>query len=717
MSSQESTVSAGMYAPRVQYGTTVRAPFQKIDAGHVQDPKTDWVKFASDSVGSLMQNISDKKSKEEDTAKQQTYNNLALRANRIAEGARQGAYSNTEAETALRGLQMDALQQGIPEEDVAKIIGRHSWGLDKLEEDRQKTIMHNDEEAINKQVEEYKERNPGLQHLSNSAVRAMMEDTNRSIDDMGKFQQQMALLDPNSESYKRMEVYRNKAFEQNASMNIMNYLNNIYATQDEITPETLQALRLQGIRYGTSRGLSYAEAGLLVDSSLNRLGVTGESADFVNTRKITTENKKAGIEYLLQSAKSDIYDLPGAATMYALGGKAMEESLANMFISTTAPADVSMFLKDVYNNAKVKDSSGKVLQKAAEGLDANTVPTIMQAANNAMSNGSVSNSMKGSIVATGLEAFNNNNRISWGSSENQIQTSLLNTDSTRGFINIDIIRRTKDDLKNSADPEDRQLGEQIERDLSEFDGNEIVAKMSTRNYPHYTNLKHIKESMVADYLRYDEDGNVILTEIPDLLGVEQIGEGKYQVGDKDTAKRALAKIGKFFDAPVGRYKKDMDLINKDLANVDTETKKYVLRQLGIKAADFGQNNSVDLLEEYADKLQAHWNLSEGDKKAIQRARDKAGELRASATSRSSTPIAGASIVMNEDSDGLPTEMIEEHNQKVDSVRREETIARTLAEAIRKAKTPEEEDRLIALLGSINSKLEELGEEPWDPYND
>lgn len=586
MSNQETNVSTGRFAPSVTYAQNVRAPLPEVQSPHIND-KMDWGKAVSDvagMVGKGFEAYQKKKAADADAAieqrKQQDLNKLALEFNKISEDQRQGHLSPSAADTRMRALTMDAIASGLSEEDVYNVGKRHGYQIQSLEADRQKMIMTADEKAIEAQVDTIIAHNDSYKTMKRSDVRAIIDQKNFEIDNMAKYQHQMNLLDPNSEDYKRLETYRDQAFQNNATMNILEFVSNQYANHEgPITPEVYQAITNAGIEKGVSLGMSRDEASLSIDLVMQRIGLKGDVSRYLHGQQFLTEEKENAIKYMMVSERARALNIPGAVTIMAFGGQEAERLFTTEF-SNENPSYITDVVNQIYG--LVKNPEGKMA--AADTLKESNIPFMMSGINNVHSSAH-SPYIRGAISTTGVELFNKHNKARPGMSQEELQIVINNTDGTRGAISLRQLEQTAKTLENSTDPVEQELGVQLKKDIIDMDANQITATMLLDNFIHRDSLRNLMEGPLKDQLRVSKDGELFVrtpekfvydeNKTPLELFVE------FMYGSKESRAVRTADVSTILVGQQGQVVDNLKKINQYLSNVSPEVRKQAIMGLNI----------------------------------------------------------------------------------------------------------------------------------------
>lgn len=593
MSNQETNVSTGRFAPNVTYAQNVRAPIPEVQSPRIND-KMDWGRAVSDvagMVGKGFEAYQKKKAADADAAieqrKQQDLNKLALEFNRISEDQRQGRLSPSAADTRMRAVTMDAIASGLSEEDVYNVGKRHGYQIQSLEADRQKMIMTADENAINAQVDNLIALNDSYKSMKKSDVRAIIDQKNFEIDNMSKYQQQMNLLDPASEDYQRLKTYRDQAFQNNATMNMLEFISNQYAKHEgPITPEAYQTITNAGIEFGVSKGMSRDEASLSIDLVMQRIGLKGDVSRYLHGQQFLTEEKENAIKYMMVSERARALNIPGAVTIMAFGGQEAERLFTTEF-SNENPAYITDVVNQIYG--LVKNPEGKMA--AADTLKEKNIPFMMGAVNNVHSSAH-SPYMRGAISTTGIELFNKHNKVRPGMSQEELQIVINNTDGTRGAISLRQLEQTAKTLENSADPVEQELGVQLKKDIIDMNANEVAASMLLDNFIHRDSVRSLMEGPLKDQLRVNKNGELFVRTPERAVYDENKTPLELFVdimyGSKEFNAVRQSDISTALVGSSGQVVDNLGKINTYLSRLDPEVRKQTLMDLGV--AEQGAND-------------------------------------------------------------------------------------------------------------------------------
>lgn len=640
---------------------------------------------------------------------------LAMESNRIAEAQRQGTISSTAADTAFRNLSMSYMQRGVPEKDVHDTLSRHNWGLLANEEARQKALVTNEMNNRKAYLDQLQAENPVYRGMSYEAMERSLDIGNSTYDNFKKYQARTAQLTPQSPEYNTARQEMMNAASNNLLNNLQVNLGLMVEEAGQLTPEVVNAMRIRLTNYAQgSFGLSPTDAASLVENTINKSGIRGLAGDYSSAYKLSTEDYQLKTANIQAAAKYGINSIPGYAVINALTGQAGEQLMANR-VANEQGGFLDKFTADIFNG--IKTNTG---ERATSGyLNYQDVPSMIKGMNNAMNNPSTSPYIKGSIAVSTVELLNKALVLPAGANPNQINTALMNAENAESRMRTNQLKQLAESLKNQPQADVQEQGYDLEQRLQEEEALKEIAKLRSplrsKNAPA---LNRVVNSMNFNLLRYDEDGNIFLT------------------SDED-ADNILNTAATVLDMPFKDFDKAVKDLQQDLSRYTPELRTQILKSMGMTPAKIGERPAevdtdkglVENLRARADELERQTqNLSpaamkeygEGNKAAIQKAREAADRLEASSRISNSEPLAFAFAQPAEDpyGEGMPSDMIEHNNKVQDDIEVQLNIANVIAKAILKAE-PDSEDynELMQVLTRQNKILEEYGVEPVDPYED
>ena len=145
----QSTTQGSYRAPTINYSMKAVQPVRPIEMPNVKLPEVD-LKGIADSFSDAYREFNKQQAIKAEEKRQKGLNDLATKSLEIVERQRQGVIKASQADTEMRALRMQALQQGYSTEDVHKVFSNYSMGIESMEEARQKKIMENDQDFIMK---------------------------------------------------------------------------------------------------------------------------------------------------------------------------------------------------------------------------------------------------------------------------------------------------------------------------------------------------------------------------------------------------------------------------------------------------------------------------------------------------------------------------------------------------------------------------------------
>lgn len=611
VNNQTTNVNAGgsRFAPRVSYGMSPRQPID-MSLSKIEEPSIPDVKINL-GLDKIYEGIVKQEKAQREALSQSQLNDIALKANKIAQSQRQGRINATESDVLYRELTMEGLALGLSEKDISDTIGRHDAGLRSNEEERQKILMRNDEEAVNKRLEEWAAANPELQHLSMSTLRGLQDQANYDIDMVSKYQAQMSMLDPMSQDYATLQGYMNKAVEDNATINILMKVNSIYAQQKELNAVEYNALREAGMDYAMRKlGLSRADATIRMDTVMQRLGVTGAVQDDTFRTKTTTEHMKAATDLMLTSIKHGaVTSMPEAAVGYALFGDKFNEIMSNSLYAQN-PQKLYGMAEKIFNGGLVT-IGGQTMAAGAEATTAEDIPMLMGGVSNTIGNRMYKPGFQGSMLATALDTFNKEHSLTPGMSQADLQTVILNVDGSTGIVGERQVKKLVQDLRNEGKETE---ADHIEDSFNSMTAKGIAARMLTDGYDYAQNVRSLVNSGVKDQLRYNDKGELYIRA---ATSMQPTPSPMPHTPEERAAykSRAVEGLYRFF----GTHEEDMDMINADLAKLSPEKRIATLKELGFQKEGTGDVPARELFKDFGKNFkQALKGMARGNMQGTQR---------------------------------------------------------------------------------------------------
>lgn len=579
MSNQEVTINSSVRQPSVSYGAAVRMPDAPLE-NRVKEPKSDWVNYVLSEGSRAAQGyeniragglrLSEQAAKaakdEEDTRNR---NQLAREVTKIAEAQRQGM-SQTEAETKLRALR-DSYIGVLDEKDVDSVIGRHDYGIEKLEQARYTQWQTKDIDRQAKLASDYRASNPYAATLSDAQVLSVVQQMNDSADDLARIQSRKNLYQPGTSEYNRYQALEDAAAESNIYMNVARHMSNLLLNEKNLTPETIQDITNRGVAWAVENGINAAVAQSIIQNTYRRMGVDTLKQNWLDTQKLSIESAENATKLITANAKLQAMSIPEVALYSVIGGEAMEAEITQR-LSRSREFDESM--------KSVTEKLMKAASRPTIDLSADMAGSLIQGTNNAYANGEATPYMRGTTALGTLKLVNQNNGVAYTDGEGNVNIALANLTGTQERLNLTAIRRDAKKLQESSDVESNEVGRQLEEESDKLDANKIAAEIMTPASPLYQTVKGLKDSLNASELRYDEDGRVFLSGTSGILGSVSL---------------AFRGFG-----GEGSYNTQLKRLNEGLADLTPEIRKGVMERLGIQKAMRGE---VSELGERAGNIQ------------------------------------------------------------------------------------------------------------------
>lgn len=502
-------------APQVNFNMPTRAPVPEYQSPDIDETADiDWGRV----VQGIGRGLAQTKEVEIEQRRTTALNSLAKKALIISERQRQGAINASQADTEFRALRMEGLNAGIGEKEVSDVIGRYNYGIEELEEARQKNMMTAEQNFRNAEIDSARKMYPGIAHLSNVKIQDIFDNINFAFDNVGKYNQQLAMVDPRSEDYTMLKNNRDSEFGDVTYMNMLLDMNTVFTNDGEITPESIQAAKNRAIAIGMKNKLSYEEASLVADAAAKRLGadaVINKNSDFW---KQSGEYKKQATEYMVQNYKNKAINTDNVGFFMALAGDEFGKSLMLANTSTWNSAIDSLAMDEKY-----VDDKGRVRTRTATVLKGNDILGLINGVNRANSNPVFSYYQRGTLTNAAYDTFLVNNEVTPGMSDDALDVVLANTKGLNNSMNPTQAEATANSLSQSADPNERDLGERIKDNEIEIKANANAAQLLKKNNPDNTVVNRLNNSLLANSLRYDEDGMLVVKKSDDLISWQNLG--------------------------------------------------------------------------------------------------------------------------------------------------------------------------------------------------
>lgn len=588
MASQETAIRSGHYAPVVNYGQTPRMPIPEYRQPDV-DTKSDWGGAIASAIGSLGQayvrSAAERDKKQQEEIQQQTYTNLAEKYSKIVEQQRQGVISPFAAETMIRTVDQEGLQMGVGWKDVRDIRNAYAGKLPDLEVERQKYYNKEMWEARTKEMEAISNNNPGFQRLSTDKRYAFMNDTAASLDYIGRMNEQLSTLDPNSDEYRVIKDQYTNAVKDNTSLNLMLYISNEFANEKDIRESTIAEGKVQAVRYATEQlGMSPTEAGVVYDMTVKDIGLDQLAGMTGNAMSLSLKEMQQANDLKLTSTKYRLYQIPQIPVIDALK---LTDALN---VRVAASGAGQSFVDGAVARVSELINTGDYTEAARE-IPVEHVPNLIDAVNNTMSSANASDYMKAKVGNTSLSSFIEATRPSLNDSAQQKQVKFLNMQGIRRGINIDAISNQADIMSKSKDPAVSEEGRQLKDKVVELKaGNDFYNVIRS---PWYSAVNSIfTNEDIRNNLRYTQNGELFFkdpdfSDSPILRTLEEIYGRKFSevatlAFRSDFTTKLLGSKGTLFEK--------ISIMNNNVMNGiidDPEERKKFYENFGVRAAEAG----------------------------------------------------------------------------------------------------------------------------------
>ena len=679
--------TASMRAPQVNYNMPARMPTQEIQSPDIQETTPiDWAEV----VKGIGQGIAKTREVELQQKQETAMNNIAKKALIIAEKQRQGSITASQADTEFRALRMEGLSAGIGEKALSETIGRYNYGIEELEEARQKNMMTAEQNFRNAEIDNARKMYPGIAHLSNNSIQNIFDNVNASFDAMNKYNQQLAQLDPMSEDYKLLKESRDEEFEDVAFNNMLLEMNTVLANNQEVTPEIMRLMKNQGIMAGIKNGqMSYEEASLAADIASKRLGADSVMNKTSEFWKQSAEYRKQGTEYMIQNYKNKAINTDNVGLFMALAGDEFGKELMVRNRPTWTAAIDSLAKSEMY-----VDKDGRVRSRAAVVLNSNDVVGVLNGVNKANTNPVFSPYQRGQLSNVAMDVMDINNTPQPGQDDSTLDIISQNVSNFFKNMNEKQLDYTIATLNKSDKPEDRELAQRLTENKVSLKANGYASQMLKKNNPDNTIINRLNTSLIADNLRYTTDGKLVVkkpegTFSPANAGMlfssdeykESVDKMNEYLSRIPTAEERIATLQKIYPNKVQALEVNADVETfEESEPSEVQAVRSIVNALKSarqpttvspeemkamdEAVESGEAVKVSTGDRDLDNL--YKALSTDLKPNVKRAVQEAIKLKGTASVSSSTPLAFAGGVRPvEDSDRMSDEMVVEYNMQQD----------------------------------------------------
>ena len=564
----QSTAQGSYRAPTINYSMKAVQPVKPIEMPNVELPEVNLKGIAS-SFSDAYKEFNKQKAIQAEEKKQKGLNDLATKSLEIVERQRQGVIKASQADTEMRALRMQALQQGYSTEDVHKVFSNYSMGIESMEEARQKKIMENDQDFMNNEVNKARNTYRSLSTKSTTEITSLLKDMSSSQQRAMEDLKQLSMLDPNSTDYAMLQDRIVDEYSTNAYYNMALELSDALTQTGEISPESVQNLKNQAIKVGVQKyGMSTDMASLAADRAIDSLGISGNlnaQKEFWNQ---STEQKKAVTDYIIANSKGKLMSVAGVPEMMAIdGGRALGEA-----VSVQSRETITAIAKAISADNKKVEANGRVTYAASDLIDARSLPDIVRGVINMNNSPIYSPYQRGRMMSVANEAVVKNNTPSPSDTPEDLKVKGENIDNYLNLVNSDVQEQEINKIQN---PEDREF---MMGALKRTKAASINSKLMQPNVLG-SDINYLNNSGVADRVRISKDGTITFA--------------------RPTG--AMSKLYKALNA--GKYAEIRDKINEKLMRIeDPEVRKETAMQQFPAATDLGIDEEEDAMEGFMEEL-------------------------------------------------------------------------------------------------------------------
>ena len=564
----QSTAQGSYRAPTINYSMKAVQPVKPIEMPNVELPEVNLKGIAS-SFSDAYKEFNKQKAIQAEEKKQKGLNDLATKSLEIVERQRQGVIKASQADTEMRALRMQALQQGYSTEDVHKVFSNYSMGIESMEEARQKKIMENDQDFMNNEVNKARNTYRSLSTKSTTEITSLLKDMSSSQQRAMEDLKQLSMLDPNSTDYAMLQDRIVDEYSTNAYYNMALELSDALTQTGEISPESVQNLKNQAIKVGVQQyGMSTDMASLAADRAIDSLGISGNlnaQKEFWNQ---STEQKKAVTDYIIANSKGKLMSVAGVPEMMAIdGGRALGEA-----VSVQSRETITAIAKAISADNKKVEANGRVTYAASDLIDARSLPDIVRGVINMNNSPIYSPYQRGRMMSVANEAVVKNNTPSPSDTPEDLKVKGENIDNYLNLVNSDVQEQEINKIQN---PEDREF---MMGALKRTKAASINSKLMQPNVLG-SDINYLNNSGVADRVRISKDGTITFA--------------------RPTG--AMSKLYKALNA--GKYAEIRDKINEKLMRIeDPEVRKETAMQQFPAATDLGIDEEEDAMEGFMEEL-------------------------------------------------------------------------------------------------------------------
>ena len=602
----QSTAQGSYRAPTINYSMKAVQPIRPIEMPNVELPEVD-LKGIADSFSDAYKEFNKQKAIQAEEKRQKGLNDLATKSLEIVERQRQGVIKASQADTEMRALRMQALQQGYSTEDVHKVFSNFSMGIESMEEARQKKIMENDQDFMNNEVNKARNTYRSLSTKSTTEITSILKDMSSSQQRAMEDLKQLSMLDPNSTDYAMLQDRIVDEYSTNAYYNMALELSDALTQAGEISPESVQNLKNQAIKVGVQKyGMSTDMASLAADRAIDSLGISGNLNAQKEFWEQSTEQKKAVTDYIIANSKGKLMSVAGVPEMMAIdGGRALGEA-----VTVQSRETITAIAKAISADNKKVEANGRVTYTASDLIDARSLPDIVRGVINMNNSPIYSPYQRGRMMSVANEAVVQNNMPSPSDTPEDLKVKGENIDNYLNLVNSDIQEQEINKIKN---PDHREFMMGV---LKRTKAAAINSKLMQPNVLG-SDINYLNNSGIADKIRISKDGTVVFARGSNGL-YRDFNAGKYaEVRDKINEKlmriedpevrkeTAMQQFPTATDLGIDEDEDDMKRIRKveDTKSLSEIWQQFKKNVLGMEEREQGSTDSVSPLEEAINRLE------------------------------------------------------------------------------------------------------------------
>lgn len=722
----QSTSQGYHRAPTINYSMKPVSPVKPVELPEIEKPEVDMRAIGS-AVDNMYKSFEKQKAAQAEAKKQAGLNDLASKALTVVEKQRQGFIKASQAETEMRALRMQGLQQGFSYEDIHDVFSKYNMGIESMEEARQKKIMENDQSFMNERVNKVRNTYKGLQNKSTTEITNFLEDIDNSQQRTMADMRRLAVLDPNSDDYASVKERVTVDYANNVYSNIVLEISDAVAKDGEITPESIQNYKNMAIKEAVTKyGMTTDMASVAADLAVDNLGLSGNLNRQAEFWKQSTEMKTAISDYLIANAKGRMMSVQGVPEMMAIdGGRALGEQVAVQSRQTIVN------IAQAISSDKLKtNSNGRVIYEASDTIDARNIPDLVRGIQNMNASPIYSPYQRTRLITVTNDALSKDNTPSVDDSEEVLATKEKNLTNYFNLVNADI---QEQEINKIEDPNER------ERMLGSLYNTKAAVLNAKLFRPDVigSDIKYLNNSGVADKIRISEDGTVVFAKGPSGLyrdfNADKYAAARDKINEKllkikNPAVRKATAMQQFptaTDLGIDEDEDDMKLIRKveEPKSFSEIWQQFKKNTLGMEGREQDNTDTVDPIEGAITRLEdsiarvekigakTEPGKLDRDRALIKKAR----ELQGKASVGGSFSLSNPHIV--DEGDAADISAADQEQQRV-AIETEHMVAKVLVDAIRKAEPDSKEfNELMDTLKRVNERLEYFDQVTYDPYGE